>query len=274
MTGKCLICCSVSLSLDCSTGYEVVVCESCNFQHIRNNLNIDASYFDGYAERNRLDENRESNKLREKQYLIDAGLVEKYSPARGVTLDVGCSYGGFIDSIKKKLENCEYFGIDIDDSAINEATQRFSGSSNFIKTDLASMSDDVKFDTILFRGTFQYLGCQLHESMRKLERISKKNTNVIIFSLPSTDSFVYYLLKNKWALFHAEMPLMFNEKSIRKLAENYGYSIKELSYPYLSEVYADKEKDYENIIRAIKEPGFNQSVPFWGSIMQIVMSKQ
>ena len=108
--------------------------------------------------------------------------------------------------------------------------------------------------------------------MDHLRELLNDDGKIIIFSLPSTDAFMYYLLKERWALFHPEMCLMFNESSIRRLSSKFRYRVERLEYPNLNDVYAKPKEDYE-YVKKIVMGEFNKSVPFWGSLMTIVLSK-
>jgi len=144
---------------------------------------------------------------------------------------------------------------------------------NFFDCDLVNFDTEIKFDCIIFRGTFQYLSTDLCKSMKKLNQICSKNSKIIILSLPNSDSFLYKILKNKWHLFHKlEHTLIFNRKSLYKLCEIYGYRIIELSYPYLETPYANITEDYENLIKLILDKK-QISFPFWGNIIQVVLEK-
>ena len=136
---------------------------------------------------------------------------------------------------------------------------------------MLEISPNNKFDLILFRGTFQYLDQFLHKSVEHVKQILKKNGKIVIFSLPSTDSLVYFLLKEKWALFNPEMSLMFNENSFRYLCDKYSLSIDDLDYPYLDDAYSNLDKDYKQLINIILGKS-DASTPFWGALMRVVIS--
>ena len=95
---------------------------------------------------------------------------------------------------------------------------------------------------------------------------------MIIYSLPTTDSFIYHLLHDKWALFHPEMSLMFNEKSLGYLCKKYNLIIEELSYPYLEDVYANPKEDYKQVEKIISGNSV-KSTPFWGGVMRVVINR-
>jgi SAM-dependent methyltransferase len=252
---------------------EIVKCKECQFQYIINFEEIlGDNYFDKHYAKRRKNDGK-ANQLRELQYKIDAGIVEEYVEDGSLVLDVGCSNGGFINILNKIDKNTCLFGIDIDGSAIKEANLKYSDIASFQQKDLLSINVEKKYDVVIFRGTFQYFGRNFHETIKHLKKIIHDGSVIIILSLPSTDSFIYYLLREKWALFHPEMPLMFNENSIRYVAKSYGFDIERLRYPYLNDVYANIESDYQNI-KEIINGNVLKSVPFWGSVMNIVLTSK
>ena len=163
-------------------------------------------------------------------------------------------------------------GIDIDSSAIIKAKSKYS-EVIFKNIDLLKINSNDSFDLILFRGTFQYLGEELQKSITHLKKLLSKNGKIIIFSLPSSDSLIYKLLGDKWSLFNPEMPLIFNEKSLRFLCEQNSLTIDDLSYPYLEDIYSNIEEDYKELIKIINGKS-KKSTPFWGAIMRVVLSQK
>ena len=203
------------------------------------------NWFDNYSNRREKNNLKGLAKLREKQYKIDSLVLKKYLHSGQKVLDVGCSIGRFIYHINKVNKNLNLFGIDIDGYAISKATKDYGHIANFKKQNILNINNNIKFDIVVFRGTFQYLDNELHSSINHLKKIIKKDGRIIIFSLPSTDSFLYKILGQNWALFHPEMSLMFNEFSFRYLIKKHGLEIKKIIYPYLEDAYSNLEKDYK-----------------------------
>jgi SAM-dependent methyltransferase len=268
---SCYLCRAPAIEYSIVGPIKIEKCKKCQFQYIVNFKDIlGGDYFDKhYSERRR--GSKKINRLRKLQYEIDVKNVSKYIKDGSIVLDVGCSNGDFIGSLNEIDKNFDILGIDIDGSAIKEANLKYGDIATFQKKDLLAVDLEKKYDIVIFRGTFQYFGSNFHETMKHLKKIIHNSSTIIILSLPSTDSFIFYLLREKWALFHPEMPLMFNESSIRYVSDLYDFSIEELQYPYLGDVYSNIESDYKNIKEIIKG-GTIKSVPFWGSIMNIVLT--
>jgi len=248
----------------------VYKCNQCSLQYIDNKeYNKNNNYLKNYNKLRK--ENSISSKLRQIQYSLDVKHLRKIV-LKGNILDVGCSTGGFLDKLSK-VSDFHLYGIDIDEDAIAIAKKKHDSRINFTNTDLINYQTSVKFDCIVFRGSFQFLGYELKETLNKISELSSEHIKIIIYSLPNSDSILYYLLKDDWHLFDKlSHTLIFNRVSIIKLCELYNYKIQECSYPYLETPYANYKKDYESLIQLIRNEK-KKSFPFWGNIMQVVLEK-
>jgi len=169
---------------------QVYVCKNCSLQYIDNKQNKE--YYSRFHERFDLRESKKDS-LRNKQYSLHAEYIEK-NISNGTILDVGCSSGELLSRLRKN-RNFKLFGIDLDEKAIIHAKEKFGTEIQFFDCDLVNFDTEIKFDCIIFRGTFQYLSTDLCKSMKKLNQICSKNSKIIILSLPNSDSFLYKILK-------------------------------------------------------------------------------
>jgi SAM-dependent methyltransferase len=264
----CLLCSSKSLKKISFPSCVVNYCTKCTLQFIKNPVSTN-DYFEKYKKQRSVDS--KYSKLRNTQYDIDATFLQKYLKS-GNVLDVGCSDGIFLSKLNK-YNNYNLIGIDPDSAAIEMAKKKFS-KINFYNTNLLDFDTKIKFDCIIFRGSFQFLGSELKSTLKKIQKIGKKNSKIIIYSLPNSDSFLYHLLKEKWNLFDENShKLIFNEFSIEKLCKLYNFEIEHISYPYLGTPYADPPKDYKKMIQSIRS-GIFTNIPFWGNIMQFVLKNK
>lgn len=248
--------------------FKINHCKNCDIQFL-NKKNLSKNYIEKYSKfRNK---NTKLGKLRKNQYSIDSQHFQKYIE-KGKILDIGCSTGGFIDKLSQNTK-LDLIGIDPDINAIKEAQGKSKINSRFYCSDLINWKDESMFDAIIFRGSFQFLGHDLNKTMKKISKITHKDSKLFIYSLPNSDSFLYYLLKGDWNLFDESHKLIFNKKSINQLCKIFNYKLIEISYPYLETPYADLGKDYENLINNIKN-NKKESFPFWGNIMQVVLEKK
>jgi SAM-dependent methyltransferase len=268
---ECFLCGSKkNMESVCYNNILVRKCNICEFNYIPGNENyIGKDYYSQYYERRNTESSLKLNNLRRDQYKLDANWLSKYMTNDKRILDVGCSSGVFLSEIYKITKSKYLSGIDIDNSAIIEAKKHLSDVAEFRNKRLLEVFD--KFDLIIFRGSFQYLDKDLHRSIKHLKGMLNHNGKIIIYSLPTTDSFVYHLLKDKWALFHPEMSLMFNQKSLEHLLGLHSLNISRLDYPYIDDVYANIERDYIQVERIVSGLS-KESTPFWGGVMRVVIS--
>lgn len=248
----------------------VYQCNNCTLEYINDQeYKIDNNYLKNYDKvRNK---KSTSSKLRQIQYTLDAKHLEK-NISQGNVLDVGCSTGDFLNILSQNPD-LHLFGIDIDKDAISIAKTKYNSGINFFNTNLINYQTNLKFDCIVFRGSFQFLGSDLKGTLKKISEISSKNTKILIYSLPNSESILYYFLKDKWNLFDEfSHTLIFNKTSLMKLCKLYKYKIKECSFPYLETPYANQVNDYESLIQLINGEK-KDSFPFLGNIIQVVLEK-
>ena len=271
----CLLCDSNNIDLLNINNIFVTKCIMCGFQYIPNNKQyIGENYYSNYSSKREASKKyTKLNVLRKEQYRIDAKFLSRYISHNSRILDVGCSKGDFLFEIHNCYNLKSLMGVDIDISAISEAKREYSDIAIFKNIDILKVDSNESFDLILFRGTFQYLDKELHKSIKYIKKLLNKNGKIIIFSLPSTDSFIYKLLEDKWSLFNPEMSLMFNEKSMRFLCEQHSLIIDDINYPYLEDIYSNIEDDYNQVKNIINGKSIT-STPFWGAIMRVVISQK
>jgi len=269
---SCVLCNDSNTMVEMVGPVETYRCNNCDLQFVPeygNELDFHRNYFDKTRQHNEL-----LNSLRQEQYKIDADHFSSFIQS-GNVLDIGCSRGNFTDLISRKYQYQKLTGIDIDSSAIQFARENIKQENlEFIDTDFKNFEPTTLYDAVIFRGTFQYLGSTIQQVCLKLKSALKKNGLIFIYSLQNADSFIFYLVKEKWVLFNPqEHKLFFNEKSLAFLCKNYNFKIEELSYPYIGTPYENKEKDYQSVVEIIKS-GIPASPPFLGNIFQLVLRNE
>ncbi len=264
---NCVLCKEKKLNSIKLKDIKINHCKNCDIQFL-DKKNISKNYLEKYSKYRK--KNTKLGKLRKNQYSIDSKHFQKHIE-KGKILDIGCSTGDFVDKLSKNIK-FDLIGIDPDKNAIKEAQSKTKKNSHFYCSDLINLKDENIFDAIIFRGSFQFLGHDLNKTMKKISKITHKNSKLFIYSLPNSDSFLYHLLKDSWNLFNESHKLIFSKKSIDQLCKIFNYKLIEISYPYLETPYADRKKDYENLINNIKN-NEKQSFPFWGNIIQVVLEK-
>ena len=198
----------------------------------------------------------------------------------GSILDVGCSAGLFIHEIYRKAPRSyskilDFTGIDLDIGAIEFAQKNALSNMVYYCTDFLNFQTDKKFDTILFRGTLQYMSDDIRQTFIILKKLLKDNGKIIIYFLPNFYSFMFYLLKENWCLFDSvESKLMFNEDVIYFIEKEFDLNLVELSYPYIGSAYENRLTDFNNVIEVIKNGKSMTNIPFYGNVMQIVFENK
>ncbi len=86
--------------------------------------------------------------------------------SKGNVLDVGCSDGIFLNKLNQ-VGTYRLFGIDPDELAIKNAKKKFP-KIKFETTNLLEFRPKIKFDAIIFRGSFQFLGSELKDTLKKI----------------------------------------------------------------------------------------------------------
>lgn len=254
-------------------GYNIQKCNNCKLVFEPVSDEEIEEYYKDYFQRIRKS-NEEMNNLRTHQYEKDVSTILQYCKS-GKVLDIGCSHGEFLAAMAKH-PNFVFHGIDIDPTGISYAKEKYQSELiKFTKTDVLGLSTDTKYDAIIFRGTLQYMGMELHKILEKVKSLLTENGFVFIFVLPNSDSFIFHLLKEKWNFFlpRIENKLMFNTASVNFIAKKFDLEMTSLSYPYLETVYADLEKNYEDVIKIITS-GSEKSPAFWGNVMEVVLKNK
>ena len=265
---KCPLCKSNDPLIEYYGETKVSKCVYCKLWFIPDKINED--YYFSYFNDFRANEVKR-NRLRNKQYLIDAEHLYRYVK-EGLLLDVGCSTGQFAREVNKKGQ-FEILGIDIDYNAIKIANTQIQERISFQHCKITDLNNKKLFNAIIFRGTFQYMGKHFQKNIRKIYSLLKPNGLVIIYCLPNSYSYIFHLVRENWWLFNpTEHKLIFNKESITFLANKYNFQILEFTFPYEDTAYANIRKDYQATIDIITKKT-KSSPPFWGNIMQIVLKK-
>lgn len=276
VVNSCILCRSNKLTSEKIGKETVMTCHNCHLQFLENYKNEHEYYLDYEEVKHNF--KKEMKILRKKQYELDAAhFVKNCVP--GSILDVGCSAGLFMHEIYKALppysKTLDFTGIDLDIGAIEFAQKNALSNMVYYCTDFLNFQTDKQFDTILFRGTLQYMSDDIRQTFIKLKKLLKENGKIIIYFLPSFYNFIFYLLKENWCLFDSvESKLMFNEDVIYFIEKEFELKLVELSYPYIGSAYENRMTDFNNVIDVIKNGKPMTNIPFYGNIMQIVFENK
>jgi len=156
----------------------------------------------------------------------------------GAILDLGCSSGGFLESMKSPL--WKLYGIEMSDEVASEAEAK-TGAEVFVGDILDAPYPSESFDAITCFHVFEHL----YKPREVLEKVSKwlKPGGIFYANMPSIDSAGARIFKSYW--YALELPrhlYHFSPKSLRKLAESVDLS--EVSLTAEREVFIEASTRY------------------------------
>jgi len=179
----------------------------------------------------------------------------------GILLDVGCSTGEFLDTLK--WDGPKY-GMEISDYAAAIAKEKG------ILFDRDLFNSQRYFDIIIFRGTIQHIDTPFLY-MKKAYDALKPGGYLIFLATPNTNS-IYYKLWNTLPFLDA--PINFyipSDKTLINALKNFGFTLVKIRYPYFKSAYASPLKDHVNFVRKLF--GMKIAFPFWGNSMDLIFKK-
>lgn len=117
--------------------------------------------------------------------------IENYIEPEAKILDVGCASGRLYDFFKSR--KCRYYGIDVNESAIQEAKKRY-GTETFQVNDAEKMNfSNSFFDIVIAQGTFACMDLNGRiNTLREVTRVAKNNAILHITELNLLDDGPYY----------------------------------------------------------------------------------
>lgn len=172
-------------------------------------------------------------------------IEKRFKKKRGKILDVGCSFGFFLDVARQRGWGVE--GIDVSKYAADYARQRL-GLSVINKPIMEADHEEKSFDVI----TMWYVVEHLSNPKQDLRRLSTflKDEGILVVSTSNVDSFRAKVYGKKWFIPPVHL-LFFSPKTIRSLFKECYFHIidQELAFPY--EKYLRKYKLF-NLLNKIK----------------------
>lgn len=180
----------------------------------------------------------------------------------GMILDVGCSTGEFLESIKWNHDG--RYGIEISQYAKEIAQAR---GVKFTK----SLDDSDFFDLIVFRGTIQYL-LSPFEDIKNSYKALKKNGYILFLATPNTNSIYYQKFKTLPFLEESLNYYLPSDTSLSMNLRNAGFEIIDIHFPYLDTPYTNFLSDHLKFLRKYFFGGHHR-FPFWKSMMWVIAKK-
>lgn len=246
--------------------YKCSVCNSIEIREINHNSGViclDCMHVESFIQNTTKNENytkiyrtdKQKDLQRIEAYEEDISWISESVKNATQILDIGCSSGEFTFKISEiSNKDATVLGIDIDEFSISAANLEYQRKNlNFICDDIYKL-DFSKFDLIIFRGTLQYF-----KDPKNLISHIKSNTprslELIILSLPNSESLGFEINKHKWGLGNLEeLASVFSLSSIQIVMGN--MRLKKIDFPYHNSPYRKKINDEGVFVKLYKNQAF------------------
>ena len=94
---------------------------------------------------------------------------------------------------------------------------------NLNQGSIKNVDEAIKYDFISFWDVLEHV-TDLHETLSKVEKISKKNT-ILILNVPNIDSIASKLMGFKWPFYLNVHLYYFNNSSIKRILKKYNFEL-------------------------------------------------
>lgn len=272
---NCPVCNSKSFSdwnINKKSPLKAFKCNKCSLVFMNKILDIQcrSDFYKGYNY-NRNIQNKINEKNRRKMYKLDYKYVSKFITNKSSILDIGCGMGDFLNFFKN---NTVKHGIELDNDAINRGkinhpSIKFYSDYNIFE------KKNIKFDCIIFRGTFQYVD-DIKQLLNKCYSSLKKKGVLVILSLPNATSPLADLQRENWSMYSKYEHINFYNLNILFNLFKNKFEIINIKYPYLNTPYSNPIKDTKNVINMLmgKKKFLETKTPFWGSLINLIAVKK
>lgn len=149
------------------------------------------------------------------------GEIEKLKPEKGAILDIGCSFGFFLDVARAR--GWRPVGVEIGDYAARFAREKLSLEVH-VRDLLEAPLDDGRFDAITMWNVLEHL----NDPLAQFHRINAllKPGGVIVFTTGDVDSYIRRLEGLRWrALIPPIHVANYNFGAIQRLFERTGFEV-------------------------------------------------
>jgi 2-polyprenyl-3-methyl-5-hydroxy-6-metoxy-1,4-benzoquinol methylase len=148
-------------------------------------------------------------------------IIESLKPERGAILDIGCSFGFFLDVARSR--GWEPTGVEIGEYAASFARERLN-----LKVHISELSEAVlpraHFDAVTLWNVIEHLDNPIDE----LSRINAalKEGGLLVFTTSDVDSYLRKIQGFRWRAFIPPIHLVnYNYKVVDLLLKNTGFHI-------------------------------------------------
>ena len=273
----CPICNSEGLFWDKKNKLNIFKCIKCGHGYITSEIkkeDLNKYYDKKYAKNyNPKTKNKESI-LRKKQYILDIRDLKKYMTDDKLdlfnknisVLDIGCSMGGFLNSMPKEWDKNGYEINKYEIDYINKNIKNINIFNDFKQI-------NKKFDVITLRGVIEHF-FDFKILFKQLNKLLKKNGIIYICATPDFDSPCGRLYKKEWNQFVP--PIHFHQftftSAVLLFAQN-NFIITKISHPYKETVYCDFINDSKCFLNNINCGDGNKEHAFIGNMMSLIFKK-
>lgn len=177
----------------------------------------------------------------EKNFLQRLKRLQKYLSKQSKVIEIGCSYGFFLNLCKEYVKEC--IGFDITKDGIDHAVSHFGLEAYCL--DFVNYNGSPA-DVICMWDVIEHLG-RPDEMLRKISA-SLKVGGHFVFTTGDIGSMVAKIRKDKWRMVHPPTHLFyFDKESITKILEKNNFRILRIKYVTIyRNVYSVLNQLYRN----------------------------
>lgn len=197
--------------------YKLLKCEECSFVFIPLFYRKSIPY-ENYRDEEVLSEVRKGNNwLKYKRHSLRISLLKKQKK-KGKLLDVGCGWGHFLYTAKKK--GFDSLGIELSELMHSYATNDLNLNvlrQDFFKADVQENS----FDIITMWDVLEHI----ENPKEALEKVNSllKDDGIFVFQVPQIDSIVAKKQKENWSMISIEHINYFSKATVETFLRNNGF---------------------------------------------------
>lgn len=218
-------------------GFRIEICLHCGLAQVTNppspseiDSYYDDNFFDKHYQKLQTDPKRQGYECRKFNYRLEE--IEKRTRGNGTILDVGCSFGFFLDAAKKRGWKID--GVEISEFAANYARNNLG--INVINKPLNEANFDARFfDVVTLWNVIEHLYDPI-ELMREIHRILKRG-GMLVLTTGNAESLLARLQRERWRMLIPPIHLSyFAPSTIKRLLNSCDLELIEQTYalPYES----------------------------------------
>lgn len=224
-------------------GFRIEKCLDCCLTQVTNppqaseiDSYYDNDFFDKHYQNLQTDPKKQSYEYKKFNYRLEE--IEKRTRGKGTILDVGCSFGFFLDAAKKR--DWKPYGVEISELAANYA--RVNLGLNVLSKPLNEANFDAGFfDVVTLWNVIEHIH-DPKELMREIHRLLKRG-GMIVLTTGDVESPLSRLQGERWRMLIPPIHLShFSPSTIRYLLNSCDIELIEQTYAFPYELLLKKIK--------------------------------